>query len=79
MEFKGTKGKWILSKSHQFVEVENYVVCAIPVGSIEDDANAKLIASAPEMFDMLQKLLESRLKFEIDYVKIEKLISKITQ
>lgn len=45
---------------------------------LEGKANAKLIASAPEMFEMLKKLLESRLRFEIDYIEIKQLLTKIT-
>jgi len=67
-EFKGTKGKWIKSKkSIGFVfalklddnmEVNAFSLNINNDGMLPDseiEANAKLIASAPEMFEMLKQ------------------------
>ena len=41
------------------------------------EANAKLIASAPEMFELLKKIRDE--KVSEHYFKIEKLLTKITK
>lgn len=59
-EFKGTKGKWVL--------LTGYKSCGVSIGNRstmvfsndfdEDKSNALLISKAPEMLEMLQKILE---------------------
>jgi len=70
MEFKGTKGKWVLDgeKNKKYMVVTEYitegnVICLEPdiccVASREKwIANALLISKAPEMLEMLQKCAE---------------------
>ena len=81
MEFKGTKGDWLICESelknskdneksivifsndrkHSVIEDYPYqMVCAIsPISYFnkEDEANAKLIAAAPQLLEALQYLL----------------------
>ena len=45
--------------------------------NLEMQANAKLIASAPEMFDMLKLILNERVSNH--YFKIQQLLTKITE
>lgn len=70
MEFKGTKGEWKLSKrrlDYRYLSGEGWEdfarVCVMVDGSGNDEgkANAKLIASAPELLKELQKI-----KLDID-------------
>jgi len=97
MEFKGTKGKWEVT-NHNDV----YSKYALPIALIYDGSttlnsfkesdietcksNAKLIASAPEMFEMLKDVLDTNKEYwghdensvyQID--EIEKLLTKITE
>lgn len=60
MEAKFTKGEWhIVPDMKQFINCGNATV-AVSYGFTEEIqlANAKLIAAAPEMYDMLLKLEE---------------------
>lgn len=95
MEFKGTKGKWDLNdeKSNGIIDASiayniqatsNYLdICAVWKDVDSDDeaqANAKLIAAAPEMFAILKSL--SIVNHEIPkWLKdeIQQLLTKITQ
>ena len=56
-EFKGTKGKWKILKNEFYSEIrieESMLsICAINKKAKEHLANAKLIACAPEMLEML--------------------------
>jgi hypothetical protein len=95
MEFKGTKGKWEVT-NHNDV----YSKYALPIALIYDGSttlnsfkesdietcksNAKLIASAPEMFEQLKSMREAILSD--DYVrmlaesqKTKELLTKITE
>ena len=65
MEFKGTKGKW--AKIHvsndrgdyHKVMAENVSICNITTRNDKQaKSNAKLIASAPEMFEMLNNIYD---------------------
>lgn len=90
MEFKGTKGKWSVRDTEKTVVVnENRLVITetdYPNTSVsESEANAKLIAAAPEMFEMLNKLL---IEFEYDnateyqcelFYNTKQLLTKITE
>ena len=63
MEFKGTKGKWRYVKPTEKFDActisENGKVVGYTVkNSIEDRANELLRSKAPEMLDMLNKVLE---------------------
>ena len=103
MEFKGTKGKWILRLNKKWpfnydIETEkgewvSFGICHYSTydKSIDDClkrnfeqnskslANAKIIAAAPEMFEMLKKVLDnSDVPNEI-FDEAKKLLTKITQ
>ena len=59
-EFKGTKGKWELQKDNSILsqEFEKKLIaqiCSANNNEVEKIANAKLIACAPEMFEMLER------------------------
>lgn len=61
MEFKGTKGKWVVEKTHEkgkWIQSEDGGYCAISAGSTleESKANALLISKAPEMLEMLKDI-----------------------
>ena len=69
MEFKGTKGKWIVSCYNEpfiFSELnglEGNVICLppdnnYPKSKINWKYNSKLISKAPEMLEIIQKLIE---------------------
>lgn len=105
MEFKGTKGKWLVkhSKSKDAWNVlgtilgSRYKIARCPylqnsnlskewneVEKLEQEANAKLIAYAPEMLEMLSKVLTGihQMSFdqlELMVVEIEDLIKKATE
>jgi len=64
MEFKGTKGVWEFVENENVYSVETLGVVDKPYWAIcdtitkkeEDKANAQLIAHAPEMLEMLDKM-----------------------
>lgn len=67
MEFKGTKGKWELAKyktkvfckpKHHWMPIQGIaIVQEVPMDREERTANALLISKAPEMLEMLQKIV----------------------
>jgi hypothetical protein len=66
-EFKGTKGKWEIEKTNDYHEdcrinhIPNIGIYFDENSDIEPeeiDANLLLISKAPEMLDMLKKLVE---------------------
>jgi len=86
-EFKGTKGEWTISKSrngHALISGDDWEdfckIYRITDGGDFDKsgemqlANAKLIACAPEMLEMLERVLTA--KFSCDEIK--QLIKKAT-
>lgn len=83
MEFKGTKGKWEINpRASRNVRCNGKTIANCSSGQNGDDedvekANAKLIASAPEMFDLLKKIRDE--KVSEHYFKIEQLLTKITE
>lgn len=91
METKHTKGKWQLQKDNSILSLgfENVLiaqVCSANNNDEEKESNAKLIASAPEMFEILTEL-QSYFKSLDDYndaeimlsYKIKQLLTKITE
>ncbi|MYZ60766.1 hypothetical protein EH151_12805 [Elizabethkingia anophelis] len=71
MEFKGTKGKWILDgiddelfmissdvndKGNVICQMPDEIVCKESL--VHWKANAQLISKAPEMLEMLNKIIE---------------------
>jgi hypothetical protein len=86
MEFKGTKGEWLILKqhsSHKINEIatnENLSICAINTNLEQSEANAKLIACAPEMLEMLKDILDTIRECETPRLyQIEELIKKATE
>jgi len=85
-EFKGTPGKWGVYGTDNCIFIENdnaEHICAINSVNIslqEAKSNAKLIATAPEMLEMLEDILEAfkENNFEISAHEIEELIKKVT-
>ena len=87
MEFKGTKGDWIvggienkliLTKNGAYRPNAMQVSCS---GEIELKANALLISKAPEMLDMLNKVCK-KLKgngFPMLQNEVEQLIKEVTE
>jgi len=88
MEFKGTKGEWKFLDDGTYCEIQIekplLSICAINTNIKECEANAKLIAAAPEMFEMLDMIYKSFgggniITFsEKDINDIEQLIKKAT-
>lgn len=100
MEFKGTKGEWMITEERPFfgdnqeynggfeivskdnsenkvAEIYAYSFWGLSIEQAE--SNAKLIAAAPEMFEMLSNI---SIKINLPrYAKqeIEQLLTKITQ
>lgn len=61
---KHTKGKWILKPDNSIMSSKNRSAVICQIGSadnndIEKEANAKLIAAAPELLEALQLLLKA--------------------
>lgn len=94
MEFKGTKGKWIVdheesgfNKYHQLctpISTKGFIgFCEIYGDDEESKANALLISKSPEMLEMLQKihlkLTDSDTINYDDYEELEQLIKEATE
>jgi len=59
-EFKGTKGKWEISKGNNvFADGKIIFSPQSDFSNMEIEANAKLIATAPEMLEMLKDIIEN--------------------
>lgn len=69
MEFKGTPGPWI-NVGGWVNAVDNGIICSLSAVSMKpediDDANANLIAAAPEMLDALIKIVKMNQQYAID-------------
>jgi len=82
-EFKGTKGKWGFLDDGTYCEIQRkeplLSICAINTNVVEYEANAKLIASAPEMFKMLEIAKSEFGEHHFLYNAIDVLIKKITE
>ena len=83
-EFKGTKGKWYTIENNDNILIScdnpNWHICETLSNLETDKSNAKLIASAPEMFEML-KDLQNEFKNSNPPIskEIEQLLTKITE
>lgn len=63
MEFKGTKDKWRLEQSlfydtDKIILSDTKCICRVTIDGEEAKSNALLISKAPEMLEMLKKVLE---------------------
>jgi hypothetical protein len=54
--FKGTKGKWVHSRINAVYALNDECIAITYTNNKE--ANARLISKAPEMLEMLEKLVE---------------------
>lgn len=90
--FKGTKGKWQFVRYEKTFTIEtfgitNWTILQTITNEPQDEANAKLIACAPEMLEMLEELVNlfKRGEFDTDeniggitLLKAQQLIKKAT-
>jgi len=84
MESKHTKGEWnyCLNWDDKSIEIGTFELENIALVSRaydEAEANAKLIAAAPEMFDELVKIMETYDKGTETYIRVTELLTKITE
>jgi hypothetical protein len=82
MEFKGTKGNWKLAENEYgyYTSVRNLddsrKVCTSRINNqIESNANLLLISKAPEMLEMLKRLIQPDLDIS-DLIEAENLIKE---
>lgn len=61
MEFKGTKGKWVLNNHVIESYLGNDIAEVWDSNDEENQANALLISKAPEMLELLQSLVSSEM------------------
>lgn len=83
--FKGTKGKWQFVRYEKTFTIEtfgitNWTILQTITNEPQDEANAKLIACAPEMLEMLEKIALIKNGSELVMLKKEalNLIKKAT-
>ena len=80
--FKGTKGKWQFVRYEKTFAIEtfgitNWTILQTITNQPQDEANAKLIACAPEMLEMLELLTSVYSADNIE--KAKQLIKKATE
>jgi hypothetical protein len=85
MEFKGTKGNWKLAENEYgyYTSIRNLddsrKVCTSRVNNqIESNANLLLISKAPELLEMLKRLIQPDLDIS-DLIEAENLIKEATE
>lgn len=85
MEFKGTKGRWILEEyKNDFSvtsECKSWIICQSVTKDKQDMYNALLISKAPEMLEMLEDVREDLVDLgRLDKAfKIDELINQATE
>jgi len=88
MEFKGTKGKWILidkTPNTRIIGIDDTVgeIARVfsenKISKNEMDANAKLISCAPLMLEELIKIFNNYDKGTDTYNRLKELIKKATE
>lgn len=72
---KPTPGPWVITGFETLKIFSNHPpkmrrICSVAHESEEDKANAKLIAAAPEMLDVLERLVIGAQMPAMNYVKI---------
>jgi hypothetical protein len=94
-DFKGTKGKWFWNESHgnKLASLQNEYgseICNFgndtnyyPTEGVEPDIyDKKLIASAPEMFEMLKRIEDTKGNIAVNdaiWIEMKQLLTKITE
>lgn len=84
MEFKGTKGKWIYDKLGVFSRGDDPgdIICESPIDFNDSynnwQYNALLISKAPELLEMLKRLIQPDLDIS-DLIEAENLIKEATE
>ena len=84
METKFTKGPWVVSANKAFFDIgpedkngHNGLGEHVCIGVMfKDEANAHLIAVAPEMYEMLESLRENYGANDPTGIEIDKLLAK---
>ena len=83
LEFKGTKGVWEYDNdcvSSSDISITSNIVCESPmsyIGSMANwEANAKLIAAAPELLEALQEVIKISDRNHIAWDKAKEAIKK---
>lgn len=81
--FKGTKGKWQFVRYEKTFTIEkfgitNWTILQTITNEPQDEANAKLIACAPEMLEMLEYFVNNNMLSIAGEEMAEKLIKKAT-
>jgi len=85
MEFKGTKSKWEVQFDTagypSVIYEDGNFICDVIGADIEAKANAQLIANAPKMLEMLNRIFIEKCNGvnNIDYSEIEKVINQATK
>jgi len=81
-EYKGTKGKWIVYKNREEFAIttidETQAICFMPVLHEQAEANAKLIAVAPEMLAFIAEMAKRYSNSEWISKEAKQLIKKAT-
>ena len=79
-----TPGPWHDSGNpeYEIYKGNNPIASVIPSFTAEDEANARLIAAAPEMFEVLSELLDTLemskgYGFDEEYEKLRKVLAKV--
>lgn len=84
-EFKGTKGKWEYSNKNDYFheviikEPNLKSVCAVNSNLKEVKANALLISKAPEMLEMLKRIMRTYDKGTQTYLDCQQLTKQATE
>ena len=91
MEFKGTKGEWevinniVTSQEQDICTVDIYLEAYMDIENAKQEiickANAQLIANAPKMLEMLNRIFIEKCNGvnNIDYSEIENVINQATK
>ena len=80
MEFKGTKGKWVLEDTENWINLidsNGDRITSIDVCDSRSPYDALLISKAPEMLEMLKKVLGVNEHHGFDGHSINKQIEKL--
>ena len=78
MEFRGTKGKWIVDKEQaKVIKEDGGILCICyhtsVVNQIESTPNAQLISCAPEMLECLKSIVTvaKELSLKVDSIHLD--------